>query len=58
MVSLYELPLGGTAVGTGINTHPLFAKKAISILNERTGNGSMRRLTILKLRERRMLWWR
>jgi fumarate hydratase class II len=37
MESLYELPLGGTAVGTGINTHPFFAKKAISILNERTG---------------------
>jgi fumarate hydratase class II len=35
--SLYELPLGGTAVGTGINTHPFFAKKAISMLNERTG---------------------
>jgi fumarate hydratase class II len=37
MESLYELPLGGTAVGTGINTHPFFAKKAISMLNERTG---------------------
>jgi fumarate hydratase class II len=37
MQSLYELPLGGTAVGTGINTHPFFAKKAISMLNERTG---------------------
>lgn len=37
MESLYELPLGGTAVGTGMNTHPLFAKKAISIIQERTG---------------------
>jgi fumarate hydratase class II len=37
MESLYELPLGGTAVGTGMNTHPLFAKKAISIINEKTG---------------------
>ncbi len=35
--SLHELPLGGTAVGTGMNTHPLFAKKAISIMNEMTG---------------------
>ena len=34
---LTELALGGTAVGTGINTHPLFAKKVISILNEKTG---------------------
>lgn len=25
---LYELALGGTAVGTGLNTHPLFAEKA------------------------------
>ena len=25
---LYELALGGTAVGTGLNTHPEFAKKA------------------------------
>jgi fumarate hydratase class II len=37
MRSLSELPLGGTAVGTGINTHPLFAKKAISILNQEVG---------------------
>ena len=37
MRSLFELPLGGTAVGTGINTHPLFAKKTISIINRATG---------------------
>jgi len=36
--SLSELPLGGTAVGTGINTHPRFARKAIAIINERTGH--------------------
>ena len=36
MESLYELPLGGTAVGTGMNTHPFFAKKAISVINEKT----------------------
>lgn len=35
--SLSELPLGGTAVGTGINTHPLFAKKVIVIMNKKTG---------------------
>lgn len=28
MPELYELALGGTAVGTGLNTHPLFAEKA------------------------------
>jgi fumarate hydratase class II len=35
--SLHELPLGGTAVGTGMNTHPFFAKRAISIMNKMTG---------------------
>jgi len=34
---LEELPLGGTAVGTGINTHPQFAAKAIQHLAEETG---------------------
>jgi fumarate hydratase, class II len=37
MDSLSQLALGGTAVGTGINTHPFFAKKAISIINKRMG---------------------
>ena len=37
MGSLYELSLGGTAVGTGANTHPLFSKKAISIINKKIG---------------------
>jgi fumarate hydratase class II len=37
MDSLSELPLGGTAVGTGINTHPLFAKKVISMINRQMG---------------------
>jgi fumarate hydratase class II len=32
-----ELPLGGTAVGTGINTPPGFAQAAIAALNELTG---------------------
>ena len=30
--ALLELPLGGTAVGTGLNCHPEFAKKVISII--------------------------
>jgi fumarate hydratase class II len=37
MESLSELPLGGTAVGTGMNTHPLFARKAISLISQRSG---------------------
>jgi fumarate hydratase, class II len=32
-----EVALGGTAVGTGVNTHPQFAQKAIHFLNKRTG---------------------
>ena len=30
--ALCELPLGGTAVGTGINSHPDFARKAIAVI--------------------------
>jgi fumarate hydratase class II len=44
MGSLWELPLGGTAVGTGANTHPRFAKKAISIINKTIG-GHFRKAT-------------
>jgi fumarate hydratase class II len=35
--ALRELPLGGTAVGTGINSHPDFAKRAIAIIAEKSG---------------------
>jgi fumarate hydratase class II len=35
--ALRELPLGGTAVGTGINSHPDFAKQAIAFIAEQTG---------------------
>jgi fumarate hydratase class II len=34
---LYELALGGTAVGTGLNTHPDFAVKSASHIAEITG---------------------
>ena len=34
---LGELALGGTAVGTGINTHPAFARRTISRLAAETG---------------------
>src|SRR5687768_1990469 len=34
---LAELPLGGTAVGTGVNTHEDFAKKTIDRLSKATG---------------------
>ncbi len=35
--SLAELALGGTAVGTGLNTHPEFSGPVIEKLNEATG---------------------
>ncbi len=34
---LYELPLGGTAVGSGLNAPPGFAKTAIAFIAEQTG---------------------
>jgi fumarate hydratase class II len=34
--ALHELPLGGTAVGTGINSHPDYAKAAIAVIAEKT----------------------
>ncbi len=37
MRDLAELPLGGTAVGTGINTHAEFPQKAIARLTAATG---------------------
>ncbi|MGD0541831.1 MAG: class II fumarate hydratase [Tepidisphaeraceae bacterium] len=35
--ALRELPLGGTAVGTGINSHPDFAPKAVGLIAQKTG---------------------
>ncbi|MCZ6631989.1 MAG: class II fumarate hydratase [bacterium] len=34
---LYELALGGTAVGTGLNTHPEFAERSAAEISEWTG---------------------
>jgi fumarate hydratase class II len=34
--ALRELPLGGTAVGTGINSHPAFAALAIAAISQET----------------------
>jgi fumarate hydratase class II len=35
--TLAELPLGGTAVGTGINTHPEFGRRVADVVSRRTG---------------------
>ncbi len=34
---LYEIPLGGTAVGTGLNTHPEYAVKVATKISDLTG---------------------
>jgi fumarate hydratase class II len=34
---LEEVALGGTAAGTGLNTHPEFAPRALAEVNRRTG---------------------
>jgi fumarate hydratase class II len=35
--ALRELPIGGTAIGTGINTHPEFGKRICEVLSTATG---------------------
>lgn len=35
--AVLELPVGGTAVGTGINTHPRFGSRVAAFLSEATG---------------------
>jgi fumarate hydratase class II len=37
MPDLYELAIGGTAVGTGINTHPEFAERCAAVIADLTG---------------------
>jgi fumarate hydratase class II len=37
LADLYELALGGTAVGTGVNVHPRFAGEVISRIKAETG---------------------
>ncbi len=38
LISMYELPQGGTAVGTGINTDKKFGKRFAEMLAEKTGH--------------------
>ena len=37
LVAVYELALGGTAVGTGLNTHPEYASRVADHIAEETG---------------------
>jgi fumarate hydratase class II len=37
LTAVHELPSGGTAVGTGINTHPQFGKRVAEALTRETG---------------------
>ena len=57
--SLGELALGGTAVGTGINTHPDFAAKTIALLSRKPiARSSSRRPIISRRRARKIRWSR
>ena len=38
LTHLYELPIGGTAVGTGLNTHPEYADAVVFRIAARTGH--------------------
>ncbi|WP_437194185.1 class II fumarate hydratase [Planctomicrobium sp. SH527] len=37
LAAICELPVGGTAVGSGINTHPEFGSRVSAVLAEKTG---------------------
>ena len=47
---LGQIPLGGTATGTGLNTHPEFAERVRALLSEQTGLADLR---LLPTRSRR-----
>ena len=40
---LCELPIGGTAVGTGLNTHPDYTTRVVARLSETTGHPQLKR---------------
>ena len=58
MPDLLELAIGGTAVGTGLNTHPEFAVRVAAKIAEYTGCRSSRRRTSSRRWPRTMRWWR
>src|SRR5437867_13062318 len=37
VAAVLELPVGGTAVGSGINTHPEFGRRVAAVLAQETG---------------------
>ncbi|MEL7335770.1 MAG: class II fumarate hydratase [Planctomycetota bacterium] len=45
MDAVLELPVGGTAVGSGINTHPEFGKRVAAVLEQETGIGFIEAVT-------------
>ena len=55
---LAELPLGGTAVGTGINTPPGFSGKVIAELSRSPACPSPRPATTSRRRAPGTAWWR
>ncbi len=55
---LTEVALGGTAVGTGINTHREFAARVVARLSDDLGFTVSRRRTTFRRKARSMAWWR
>jgi hypothetical protein len=56
LTSIYELALGGTAVGTGLNCPPGFVDRVIGLMAERTGLPFRRRRTTSRHRARATRW--
>ena len=54
--ALREVALGGTAVGTGVNTHPEFAGRVLSYVSERERSSSARRRTTSRRNRRSTRW--
>jgi fumarate hydratase class II len=50
---IYDMPLGGTAVGTGLNAPPGFAAAVIAEISRRTGCRSSKRAIISRRRLRK-----
>lgn len=53
---LHRLPLGGTAIGTGINTDPHFGRKAVKVLSALTGFTLRVRTISSRDWQRKMIW--
>jgi fumarate hydratase, class II len=56
MTSVHELPVGGTAVGSGINTHPEFGARVSRVLAEETASPLWKRSITSRRMPSEMAW--